>query len=371
MLAKIDEQNSSANATIGSSTETLNSSTMLLKTSYSADLGSKVEETITTMRTTIGASAEEAKNDYDATKSSVVDELSTLTIGNSDASATVASQSASNINLIADQVTTGIKDAVKVAKDEYTGETKKATKKVSSDSRTAVSTLGETSTAAVTDMSTAAKTGIKNNQESSIGTVTNVAQIVETSVRKEIEAVKGGFDDYYKRFAKDALKISEAFQETVSTYPRPLVETAILYSKDAIFDRLEDMLTTRIKSNVTMVIPDPTDIPTRILGKVKAQAKMTLISKIDEITHKTIIDEIKASDELGRTKIRKIGMQDMQGYSRYIAFDRDGGEEMLIAFLDETEKEWVGVLSTSDGFKNVLIGETLGRQALSISRELK
>ncbi|MHA1243799.1 MAG: hypothetical protein ACTSP7_04400, partial [Candidatus Heimdallarchaeota archaeon] len=208
-----------------------------------------------------------------------------------------------------------------------------------------------------------------------------VAQIVETSVRKEIEAVKGGFDDYYKRFAKDALKISklmmdfrsqnEAFQETVSTYPRPLVETAILYSKDAIFDRLEDMLTTRIKSNVTMVIPDPTDIPTRILGKVKAQAKMTLISKIDEITHKTIIDEIKASDELGRTKIRKIGMQDMQGYSRYIAFDRDGGEEMLIAFLDETEKEWVGVLSTSDGFKNVLIGETLGRQALSISRELK
>jgi len=131
------------------------------------------------------------------------------------------------------------------------------------------------------------------------------------------------------------------------------------------------MLTTRIKSNVTMVIPDPTDIPTRILGKVKAQAKMTLISKIDEITHKTIIDEIKASDELGRTKIRKIGMQDMQGYSRYIAFDRDGGEEMLIAFLDETEKEWVGVLSTSDGFKNVLIGETLGRQALSISRELK
>ena len=381
MLAKVDEQNSSAIATIGSSTDTLNSSTMLLKTNYSADLGSKVEETITTMRTTIGASAEEAKNDYDATKSSVVDELSTLTTGNSDASATVASQSATNISSITDQVTTGIKDAVKVAKDEYTGETNKATKKVSSDSRTAVSTLGETSTAAVTDMSTAAKTGIKNNQESSVGTVTNVAQIVETSVRKEIEAVKGGFDDYYKRFAKDALKISklmmdfrsqnEAFQETVSTYPRPLVETAILYSKDAIFDRLEDMLTTRIKSNVTMVIPDPTDIPTKILGKVKAQAKMTLISKIDEISHKTIIDEIKASDELGRTKIRKIGMQDMQGYSRYIAFDRDGGEEMLIAFLDETENEWVGVLSTSDGFKNVIIGETLGRQALSISRELK
>ena len=64
-------------------------------------------------------------------------------------------------------------------------------------------------------------------------------------------------------------------------------------------------------------------------------------------------------------------MQDMQGYSHYIASDRDGGEEMLIAFLDETEKEWVGVLSTSDGFKNVIIGETLGRQALSISRELK
>ncbi|MHA1188209.1 MAG: hypothetical protein ACTSSK_15320, partial [Candidatus Heimdallarchaeota archaeon] len=185
MLAKVDEQNSSAIATIGSSTETLNSSTMFLKTNYSADLGSKIKETVTTMHTTISASAEEAKNDYDATKSSVVDKLSTLTTGNSDASATVASQSASNIDSITEQVTTGIKDAVKVAKDEYTTETKKATKKISSDSRTAVSTLGETATAAVTDMSTVAKTGIKNNQESSIGTVTNVAQIVETSVRKK------------------------------------------------------------------------------------------------------------------------------------------------------------------------------------------
>ncbi|MHA1125699.1 MAG: helix-turn-helix domain-containing protein [Candidatus Heimdallarchaeota archaeon] len=381
MLAKVSEQNSSAIATIGSSTETLNSSTMFLKTNYSADLGSKIEETVTTMHTTISATTEEAKNDYDATKSSIVDKLSTLTTGNSDASATVASQSTTNINSITDQVTTGIKDAVKIAKEEYTEETKKVTKKVSSDSRTGVNTLGETATVAVTDMSTTAKTGIKNNQESSIGAVNNIAQIVETSVRKEIEAVKGGFNDYYKRFSRDALKIStlmmqfkkqnEAFQETVSTYPRPIVETAILYSKDAVFDRLDDMLTHRIKSNVTMVIPDPTDIPTKTLGKVKDQAKMTLISKIDEINHKSIIDDIKASDALGRTKIRKIGMQDMQGYSQYIAFDRDGGEEMLIAFKDETENEWVGILSKSDGFKNVVIGETLGRQALSISRELK
>jgi len=211
--------------------------------------------------------------------------------------------------------------------------------------------------------------------------ITTITDVVESSVRKEIEAVKGGFNDYYKRFSKDSLKISqllrtfksqnEAFQTTVTTYPRPNIETAILYSKDAIFDRLDDMLTERIKSNVTMVIPEPTDIPTKTLGKVKAQAKMTIISKIDEVSNKNIIDEIKASDELGRAKIRKIGMQDMQGYAEYIAFDRDGGEEMLIAFKDETEKDWVGILSTSDGFKNVVIGETLGRQALSISRELK
>jgi len=381
MLAKVDEQNSSAIATIDSSTGTLNSTTMLLKTNYSADLGSKVEETVTTMHSTINETAEETKNEYDATKTTVIDKLTTLTTGNSDASATVANQSSSNISSITDQVTTGMKDDVKLAKDTFLDATKKTTRKVANDSKTGVDTIGETATTAVTEMSTQSKTGIKNNEETSIGAITNITQIVETAVHKEIEAVKGGFDDYYKRFAKDALKISrlmmefktqnEAFQETIMTYPKPLIETAILYSKDAIFDRLEDMLTERIKSNVTMVIPDPTDIPTKTLGKVKDQAKMTLISKIDEINHKTIIDEIKASDSLGRTKIRKIGMQDMQGYAQYIAFDRDGGEEMLIAFMDETEKEWVGILSTSDGFKNVVIGETLGRQALSISRELK
>ncbi len=120
--------------------------------------------------------------------------------------------------------------------------------------------------------------------------IKEITSVVETSVRKEIEAVKGGFDDYYKRFARDALKISKLLQNFktqhesllngVVIYPRPKIETALLYSKDAVFDRLDDMLTERIKSNVTMVIPDPTDIPTKTLGKVKAQAKMTIVSKI-------------------------------------------------------------------------------------------
>ncbi|MHA1220434.1 MAG: hypothetical protein ACTSQB_01735 [Candidatus Heimdallarchaeota archaeon] len=200
-------------------------------------------------------------------------------------------------------------------------------------------------------------------------------------MRKEITATKSGLDDFYKRFAKDALKISrllrdfrtdhESFQTAVNEHPKPLVETAILYSKAAIFDRLTEILTTRIKSNVTMVIPDPTDIPIKAIAKVKQQAKITIISKIDEVANKNIIDEIRSTDTLGRIKIRKIGMQDMIGYSEYLAFDIDGGEEMLIAFKDETEKDWVGVLSQADGFKNVIIGETLGRQALSISRDLK
>ena len=60
------------------------------------------------------------------------------------------------------------------------------------------------------------------------------------------------------RFAKDALKISrllmdfksqhETLLNAVVIYPRPKIETAILYSKDAVFHRLDDMLTDRIKS---------------------------------------------------------------------------------------------------------------------------
>jgi sugar-specific transcriptional regulator TrmB len=381
MLSKVDEQNSKAIGIIDSSTQSLNSSITLLKANYSGDINVKVDETITSMHTTIDGAVQETKDEYNSAKTSIIGKLENLTTGNSDDSAAIAGQQTEEIKTSTDAQVTGAKEQLGVTKSALVSSVKKAKQKIASDSTGSVDTMGTTATTTLTETTSQAKTGIRNNEETTIGAIEEITGVVETSVRKEIEAVKGGFDDYYKRFAKDALKISQLLMDfksqhetllnAVVIYPRPKIETAILYSKDAVFHRLDDMLTERIKSNVTMVIPDPTDIPTKSIGKVKAQAKMTIVSKIDEVANKNIIDDIKAVDDLGRTKIRKIGMSDMVGFSEYIAFDRDGGEEMLIAFKDETEKDWVGILSTSDGFKNVVIGETLGRQAMSISRELK
>ncbi len=381
MLTKVEEQNANTLEATNSTVATLNSSVVLLKSNYSADINAKVEETVTGMHASIDSSVDTSKTEFDLTKNNVTEKLTSLTTSNSDTTTTTTTQMTADIASMADATVTSSKENLKETKDSFINDTKKTKQKVAKDCTTGTETIGSTTTAVISDVNTTATTCIRNNEETSLKAISTITDVVESSVRKEIEAVKGGFNDYYNRFSKDSLKISqllmefksqnEAFQTTVTTYPRPKIETAILYSKDAIFDRLDDMLTLRIKSNVTMVIPEPSDIPTKTLGKVKAQAKMTIISKIDEVADKNIIDEIKASDALGRAKIRKIGMQDMQGFAEYIAFDRDGGEEMLIAFKDETEKDWVGILSTSDGFKNVVIGETLGRQALSISRELK
>ncbi len=381
MLSKVKKQNTKALGVISSSTGSLNSSITLLKANYSGDVNSKVDDTITSMHTTIDEAVTETKDEYNSAKTSIIGKLDTLTTGNSSDSANIAIQQTEEIKTSTDTLLTGAKEQLAETKGTLMSSAKKAKQKIASASTGSVDTMGTTATTTLTETASQANTGIRNNEETAIRAIEEITSVVETSVRKEIEAVKGGFDDYYKRFARDALKISrlimdfksqhESLLNAVVIYPRPKIETAILYSKDAVFDRLDDMLTERIKSNVTMVIPDPADIPTKTLGRVKAQAKMTIISKIDEIANQNIIDAIKASDELERTKIRKIGMQDMVGFAEYIAFDRDGGEEMLIAFKDETEKDWVGILSTSDGFKNVVIGETLGRQALSISRELK
>lgn len=381
MIAKVEKQNAKTLEATSSTIDTLNSSVVLLESNYSADINVKVDETVTGMHTTIDSSVDASKTQFNVTKNNVTEKLTTLTTSNSDTAATATTQMTADIASMANTTVAGTKEKLAETKESFMNDTKKTKQKVARDSTTSVETIGSTTTTVISEVNTTATTSIRNNEETTLKAITTITDVVESSVRKEIEAVKGGFNDYYKRFSKDSLKISqllmefksqnEAFQTTVATYPRPKIETAILYSKEAIFDRLDDMLTKRIKSNVTMVIPDPTDIPTKTLGKIKAQAKLTIISKIDEVSNKNIIDEIKASDALGRAKIRKIGNQDMQGYAEYIAFDRDGGEEMLIAFKDETEKDWVGILSTSDGFKNVVIGETLGRQALSISRELK
>lgn len=381
MLAKVEKQNAKALEATSSTIATLNSSVVLLKSNYSADINAKVDETVSGMYASIDSSVDASKTAFNVTKNNVTEKLTTLTTTNSDTTATTTAQMTTDIASMADSSVASAKEKLTETKESFMTDTKKTKQKVARDTTTGAETIGSTTTVVISEVNATATTSIRNNEETTLKAITTITDVVESSVRKEIEAVKGGFNDYYRRFSKDSLKISqllmefksqnEAFQTTVITYPRPKVETAIIYSKDAIFDRLDDMLTKRIKSNVTMVIPDPSDIPTKTLGKVKAQAKMTIISKIDEVSNKNIIDEIKATDELGRAKIRKIGMQDMQGYAEYIAFDRDGGEEMLIAFKDETEKDWVGILSTSDGFKNVVIGETLGRQALSISRELK
>ncbi|NHJ46612.1 MAG: hypothetical protein FK733_02380 [Asgard group archaeon] len=381
MLSKIRSSSTKATKGITQAIETLNSSITLLKATYSGDINSQVIETINGMHGVIDATVQETKDAFEATKGSVIGKLSSLTKGNTKATADSATKQTEAIQTTADSLVTGAKTQLGETKGTLLAETKKAKDKIATSAKGGVDTIGTTSTTALGETGTSAKTAIRTNEETTIGAINSITAVVEGAVRKEIETVKGGLDGYYKRFAKDAVKIAttlrefrdqhQVLQTTVQEYPRPRVETTILYSKDAIFDRLNEILTTRIKSNVTMVVPDPTDIPTKTIAQVKQHVKVTIISKIDEVGNKAIIDELKASDTLGRIKVRKIGMQDMIGFAEYLAFDIDGGEEMLIAFKDETEKDWVGVLSTSDGFKNVVIGETLGRQALSISRELK
>jgi sugar-specific transcriptional regulator TrmB len=381
MLAKVNATNKKATSDIGKSIETMNSNIVLLKATYSGDINSQVDETITSMHTAIDGTVQETKEAFNATKDAVVQKLSTLTSGNTSATAKTATKQTGAIKTATDSLVEGAKTSLAETKGALLDETKKAKNKIANTTKSGVDTIGTTATTTLGETGTQAKTAIRSNEETTIGAIEAITGIVETAVRKEIETVRGGLDGFYKRFARDAVKISEtlrefrdqhqALQTVVKEFPRPRIETTILYSKEAIFERLSEIITTRIKSNVTMVIPDPTDIPTKAIAQVKQHVKITIISKIDEVGNKAIIDEIKASDTIGRIKIRKIGMQDMIGYSEYLAFDIDGGEEMLIAFKDETEKDWVGVLSTADGFKNVVIGETLGRQALSISRELK
>jgi hypothetical protein len=352
-----------------------------LKANYHADINTQVEETVTTMHTAIDETVQETKDTFDATKTSVIEKLGTLTSSNSKAAAGIATKQTESIIATTDTLIVAAGANLAETKGVLLEESKSAKNKISSDARGGVDTVGTTSTTTLTESANQAKTAIRNNEETTIGAINEITGVVAGAVRKEIETTRDSLDNFYKRFARDAVKIADILREfrdqhqqlntSVKEHPRPRIETAILYSKAAIMSRLDEILTQRVKSNVTMVVPDPSDIPTKTIAKVKQHVKVTIISKIDEIGNKAVIDELIASDTLGRIKIRKIGMQDMIGYSEYMAFDIDGGEEMLIAFKDETEKDWAAILSTADGFKNVVIGETLGRQALSISRELK
>ncbi|MCF2142320.1 MAG: helix-turn-helix domain-containing protein [Candidatus Heimdallarchaeota archaeon] len=381
MLAKVDEYNATAKKAIADTTETLKSSLTLLKANYSGDINSQIDETIKSMHDIISSAATETKETFNTTTTELTTKLDKLVTDVTAKSREITTTQTETIKGTTDSLVGTIKQKLGETKSTLLSETKKSKQKIAADTTSSVENISTTATNTMTQISDQAKTSIKNNEETTIKAIDTMSKIIEDTIRKEITATKGSLDEYGKRFAKDAAKIAKLLLEfrsqhegllaAVSEYPKPQIETAILYSKDAIFNRLDDILTTRIKSNVTMVIPDPTDIPTKTIAKVKAQAKITIISKIDEVAHKAIIDELRASDALQRIKIRKIASQDLQGFSEYIAFDIDGGEEMLIAFKDETEKDWVGILSRAVGFKNVVIGETLGRQALSISRELK
>jgi len=381
MLAKVDDYNAKALETIKSTTEALNSSITLLKANYSGDINDKVNETIKSMHSIIDTSATETKEAYTATKDSLTAKLGALVSEANTKTKEVTSQHTEVIKSTTDSLVGSTKQKVTETKSTLLSNTKKTKQKIVSDATGGVETISTTATNTMGEVANQGKTTIKSNEETTIKAIETITKIVEDTVRKEITTTKGSLDEYGKRFAKDAARIAKLLLEfrsqhenllaTVSDYPRPSIETAILYSREAIFARLNEILTTRIKSNVTMVIPDPTDIPTKTIAKVKPQAKITIVSKIDEVAHKAIIDELRASDALQRIKIRKISTQDLQGLSEYIAFDIDGGEEMLIAFKDDKENDWVGILSRAEGFKNVVIGETLGRQAMSISRELK
>ncbi|MEA2071079.1 MAG: hypothetical protein U9O98_07290, partial [Asgard group archaeon] len=443
IFEQIEKHDQEAIEAIGNINETLKSSIVLLKANYSADINTKVNDTVQELQNTIKSSNENAKTVYNQSFDTVKENIQKTTENHTTATGEQTTAIKTNMKnklqiqqdalkdlytnlkesvsetaqvtknkaqavtnstkqtvgdkvsqikqdtdttketLISgtDEIATKTETALSENVSKLQTQTKNAKQKIESESKRAIDDMAKQSDETLNSMTTEATTNIKKSEETATTNVSKVADVVKTSVKKEIISVRDSLNDFYERFKDDSTRIAsllrefrkqnEAFQTAVIEYPKPLIETALIYSKDAVFARLQDMLTERIKSSVTMVIPDPTDIPINTLEKVKSHAKMTIISKIDEVNNKDIIDNIKSVDHLGRTKIRKIGLQDMIGYSEYIAFDRDGGEEMLIAFRDETENEWVGILSTSDGFKNVVIGETLGRQALSISREIR
>ncbi|MFW9778683.1 MAG: hypothetical protein ACFFE8_07485 [Candidatus Heimdallarchaeota archaeon] len=219
--------------------------------------------------------------------------------------------------------------------------------------------------------------GVVNElSQATLQTLTGIESLISTGIDAEIAAFEKGFTGFTEKFQEVSRKTDQMFQSYIgslrqlstaaTTIKRPEVQTAPIFSKAATLDYINQMFN-RMKGGLTLLIPDPQEIPIESIMATKNHQRVQVVSIIDPVTHSDILKKLFQKPNV---RVRSVDPSRFPGVDRNVAADRDG-EEVIIGVVEDSG-ETVSVASESRAFiqlmGKIVIGGTFLAQSTEINR---
>jgi len=165
------------------------------------------------------------------------------------------------------------------------------------------------------------------------------------------------------------ITVLEDFERIVNGYNYPKVTTLPVIGRGSALHTLDYYLSD-FKASVTLLIPNPSDVPVDLISKTKRPKRVTVASLFDlnNPNEKAIVSKLIEQDNV---TVRQLSPgHDETGYPQYISADRDSEEIFFGAFDSENKAEFAGVVSSNRQYIE-FIGRVITSDFLSKARKIE
>ncbi|MFQ5979018.1 MAG: helix-turn-helix domain-containing protein [Candidatus Heimdallarchaeota archaeon] len=195
-----------------------------------------------------------------------------------------------------------------------------------------------------------------------------------------VEEVASALGEYSARFTENTRNVTKTISEHELLLQSLLdevgkaesavsIETAPIFGKESVIAFIHEMVV-RTTSMITLLFPDPADVPLEALSNLKGYHRVVVVSDFDLKKHNHILRRLLARDA---TRVRNTSFSRVaaagQDLVSYIAAERDN-EEICVATVS-AEGEIIGLASRSPAHISLLGRIVIGDFFLARSREIR
>ncbi|MFX0090215.1 MAG: hypothetical protein ACFFBD_00525 [Candidatus Hodarchaeota archaeon] len=195
---------------------------------------------------------------------------------------------------------------------------------------------------------------------------------VKVGIEKEINDLKtgiAGFGEQFTNSAQNLQTVLSEFDKEVATLGETVNQTSLpnynsipILGKKAVLDYISEMFN-RVKSGMTLLIPNPSEIPIDKIEATKTTQRITIVTRATPETHADLLKRL-----LVKPNVRVRNLTISSELTVNIAAEREG-EEVLISTTQDADN--IGFASMSEGYVQLFGRIVIGNYFLAQSKEIK
>ena len=166
------------------------------------------------------------------------------------------------------------------------------------------------------------------------------------------------------------ITIMEDFERIVNEYTYPKITSLPVIGSGSALATFDHYLSD-FKASVTLLIPNPDDIPVEAIGKTKRPKRVTVAStfNLNDPREKEIARKLIEQDNVTVRQLEK-SQTTASGYLQYLSADRDSEETFFGAYDQENKAEFAGMVSQNRQYIE-FIGRVITSDFMSRAKKIE